>query len=108
MSIHLFGIPVYKTLLKEHSLVQEDFKEILNDDSNFAKVPTWYSNVDTTYGNKKANELPFKRFIRSAIEGLNEYLEVFDVDVSLDYQIECWVNRYKAGQFQEVHKYYIH
>lgn len=105
MSIHLFGIPVYKTLLKEHSLVQEDFKEILNDDSNFAKVPTWYSNVDTTYGNKKANELPFKRFIRSAIEGLNEYLEVFDVDVSLDYQIECWVNRYKPGQFQEVHNH---
>ena len=31
MSIHLFGIPVYKTLLKEHSLVQEDFKEILKE-----------------------------------------------------------------------------
>jgi hypothetical protein len=105
MSIHLFGIPVYKTLLRAHSIVQEDFKEVLEDDSNFAKVPTWYSNVDTTYGNNNANQLPFKQFIRSAIEGLNEYLEVFDVDVSLDYQIECWLNRYKPGQFQEIHNH---
>ena len=104
-NIHLFGIPVYKTLLKAHSKVQEDFKEVLKQDSHFNKVPTWYSNVDTTYGNSQANNLPFKQFIRSAVEGLNEYLEVFEVDVPLDYQIECWVNRYQPGQFQEIHNH---
>ena len=55
-------------------------KEVLEQDSHFSKVPTWYSNVDTTYGNPEANNLPFKQFIRSAIDGLNEYLEVFDID----------------------------
>ena len=25
---------------------------------NFNKIPTWYSNVDTTYGNPEANNLP--------------------------------------------------
>ena len=105
MTIHLFGIPVYKTLLKAHSQVQQDFKEVLEDDSNFNKVPTWYSNVDTTYGNPEANELPFKQFIRSAIEGLNEYLQTFEIDIPLDYQIECWVNRYGPGQFQEIHNH---
>ena len=105
MTIHLFGIPVYKTLLKAHSQVQQDFKEVLEDDSNFNKVPTWYSNVDTTYGNPEATELPFKQFIRSAIEGLNEYLQTFEIDIPLDYQIECWVNRYGPGQFQEIHNH---
>ena len=35
MSIHLFGIPVYKTLLKAHSKIQEDFADVLNDDPKF-------------------------------------------------------------------------
>ena len=105
MTIHLFGIPVYKTLLKAHSQVQEDFKDVLEDDSNFSKIPTRYSNVDTTYGKPDATNLPFKQFIRSAIEGLNEYLETFQVDRQLDYQIECWVNRYSPGQFQEIHNH---
>ena len=105
MTIHLFGIPVYKTLLKAHSQVQEDFKDVLEDASNFSKIPTRYSNVDTTYGKPDATNLPFKQFIRSAIEGLNEYLETFQVDRQLDYQIECWVNRYSPGQFQEIHNH---
>lgn len=105
MSIHLFGIPVYKTTLKSHEQIQEDFKHVLTEDSHFNKIPTWYSNVDTTYGNPEANTLPFKNFIRSAIEGLNEYLETFDIDSPLDYQIECWVNRYKEDHFQEIHNH---
>jgi hypothetical protein len=105
MSIHLFGIPVYKTTLKSHEQIQEDFKHVLTEDSHFGKIPTWYSNVDTTYGNPEANTLPFKNFIRSAIEGLNEYLETFDIDSPLDYQVECWVNRYKEDHFQEIHNH---
>ena len=60
MLVNLYSIPVYKTKLSEHEQVQEDFSEILDSDEYFNKVSTWYSPVDTTYGNPEATNLPFK------------------------------------------------
>ena len=105
MLVNLYSIPVYKTKLSEHEQVQEDFSEILDSDEYFNKVSTWYSPVDTTYGNPEATNLPFKTFIRSAVEGLNQYLENFSIDLPLDYRIECWINRYKEKHYQEVHNH---
>tara|TARA_X000001036_G_C20672556_1_gene802991 strand:- start:1765 stop:2364 length:600 start_codon:yes stop_codon:yes gene_type:complete len=105
MLVNLYSIPVYKTKLAEHEQVQKDFVEVLDNDECFKQVSTWYSPVDTTYGNPDASNLPFKTFIRSAVEGLNEYLENFSIDIKLDYRIECWLNRYKSGHYQEVHNH---
>ena len=77
MLVNLYSIPVYKIKLPEHEQVQQDFADILDKDEYFSKIPSWYSPVDTTYGNPDASNLPFKTFIRSAITGLNEYLENF-------------------------------
>ena len=105
MLVNLYSIPVYKIKLPEHEQVQQDFADILDKDEYFSKVPSWYSPVDTTYGNPDASNLPFKTFIRSAITGLNEYLENFSIDLKLDYRIECWLNKYKPGSYQEVHNH---
>ena len=102
---NIYAIPVYKTKLPEHELVQQDFDAVLDNDEHFSNVPTWYSNVDTTFGNPKANELPFQRFIKSAIVGLNEYLEHFELDQPIRYGVECWLNRYKQNYHQEVHNH---
>ncbi len=101
----LFSIPVYKTQLNNHQDVQTDFNQVLESDEYFNKVDTWYSNVDTTFGNRDADSLPYQKFIRSAINGLNEYLEIFNIDLPIDYRIECWLNRYSQGQHQEVHNH---
>ena len=74
-------------------------------DDHFKNVDTWYSNVDTTFGNPEANKLPFQRFIKSAITGLNEYLEHFEIDAPIRYGVECWLNRYKQNYHQEVHNH---
>ena len=58
MLVNLYSIPVYKIKLAEHEQVQEDFSDILENDEYFSKVPTWYSPVDTTYGNPDASNLP--------------------------------------------------
>ena len=105
MLVNLYSIPVYKIKLPEHEQVQQDFADILDKEEYFSKVPSWYSPVDTTYGNPDASNLPFKTFIRSAITGLNEYLENFSIDLTLDYRIECWLNKYKPGSYQEVHNH---
>ena len=105
MLVNLYSIPVYKIKLPEHEQVQQDFADILDKDEYFSKIPSWYSPVDTTYGNPDASNLPFKTFIRSAITGLNEYLENFSIDLTLDYRIECWLNKYKPGSYQEVHNH---
>lgn len=105
MHVNLFSIPVYKTLLKNHKTIQKDFAEVLEGTDYFGKVPTWYSNVDTTYGNREADSLPWQNFIKSAIEGLAEYLEIYKTNLPRNYQIECWLNRYKNGQHQEVHNH---
>jgi hypothetical protein len=102
---NLYAIPVYKTKLLEHEKVQDDFAEILEQDEHFKNVDTWYSNVDTTFGNPEANKLPFQRFIKSAITGLNEYLEHFEIDAPIRYGVECWLNRYKQNYHQEVHNH---
>jgi len=102
---NLYSIPVYKTKLPDHELVQKDFEEVLKDDKHFSTVPTWYSNVETTFGNPQGNELPFQRFIKSAVLGLNGYLEHFDLDQPIKYGIECWVNRYKETAHQEIHNH---
>ena len=52
---NLYAIPVYKIKLPEHEQIQQDFEDVLKDDSNFDNVSTWYSNVDTPFGNQ-----PFK------------------------------------------------
>ena len=44
---NIYAIPVYKTKLPEHELVQQDFDAVLDNDEHFSNVPTWYSNVDT-------------------------------------------------------------
>ena len=62
---NLYAIPVYKTKLLEHEKVQDDFAEVLEQDDHFKNIDTWYSNVDTTFGNPEANKLPFQRFIKS-------------------------------------------
>mgnify|MGYP000365574900 CR=1 FL=1 len=105
MHVNLFSIPVYKTLLEGHELIKKDFAEVLDSDQYFSKVPTWYSNVDTTFGNRDADSLPWQGFIKSAMQGLKEYLEVFELDLPADYRVECWLNRYSKGQFQEVHNH---
>ena len=105
MLVNLYSIPVYKIKLPEHEQVQQDFADILDKEEYFSKIPSWYSPVDTTYGNPDASNLPFKTFIRSAITGLNEYLENFSIDLTLDYRIECWLNKYNPGSYQEVHNH---
>ena len=80
MLVNLYSIPVYKIKLPEHEQVQQDFADILDKEEYFSKIPSWYSPVDTTYGNPDASNLPFKTFIRSAITGLNEYLENFSIE----------------------------
>ena len=102
---NLYAIPVYKIKLPEHEQIQQDFEDVLKDDSNFDNVSTWYSNVDTTFGNPEANNLPFNTFIKSAIIGLNEYLKHFKIDAPIRYGIECWLNRYKRDYYQEVHNH---
>jgi uncharacterized protein (TIGR02466 family) len=105
MHVNLFGIPVYKTQLQEHSNIQKQFSEILTNDEYFKNIPTWYSNVDTTFGNRDADNLPWQNFIKSAMSGLKEYIEIFELELPAEYRIECWLNRYKKGQFQEVHNH---
>ena len=105
MLVNLYSIPVYKIKLPENEQEQQDFADILDKEEYFSRVPSWYSPVDTTYGNPEASNLPFKTFIRSAITGLNEYLENFNIDLTLDYRIECWLNKYKPGSYQEVHNH---
>ena len=41
-------LQIFKNILATEidKLSQEDFKEVLEQDSHFSKVPTWYSNVD--------------------------------------------------------------
>ena len=102
---NLYAIPVYKTKLPEHEKVQQEFKDIINKDDYFEKVSSWYSNVDTTFGNPEATKLPFNTFIKSAIVVLNEYIKHFKVDAPIRYGVECWLNRYKENYHQEVHNH---
>ena len=101
----IYSVPVYKAKLANHVDIQADFTEVLKGDEYFSEVPTWNSNVDTTFGNRDADSLPWQQFIKSAIAGLNEYLEIYELDLPRDYRIECWLNRYTNGQFQEVHNH---
>lgn len=105
MHVNLFSIPVYKTVLSNHDAIREDFKGVLEDDSHFSKIPTWYSNVDTTFGNREADKLPWQKFIQSAVIGLNDYIEVFNLDLPKEYRVECWLNRYSPNQYQEIHNH---
>ena len=59
---NLYAIPVYKTKLPEHEKVQKDFEDIIKKDEYFENVSSWYSNVDTTFGNPEANQLPFNAY----------------------------------------------
>ena len=102
---NLYAIPVYKTKLPEHEKVQQEFEDIINKDDYFEKVSSWYSNVDTTFGNPEATQLPFNTFIKSAIVVLNEYIKHFKVDAPIRYGVECWLNRYKENYHQEVHNH---
>ena len=105
MHVNLFAIPVYKTKLNNHELIQNDFSEILKGDEYFSGVSTWYSNVDTTFGNRDADSLPWQNFIKSAMAGLKDYLEVYKTNLPTEFRIECWLNRYNKDQFQEVHNH---
>jgi len=105
MSIHLFGIPVYKTLLHEHSNVQKEFEPFLDGNEYLKRTEDWNCNVDTTFGNRDADDMPWNVFIKPAMEGLKEYLETFSVDLPAEYRIECWLNRYNKGDFQEIHNH---
>ncbi|MBJ33313.1 MAG: hypothetical protein CMC89_01140 [Flavobacteriaceae bacterium] len=102
---NLYAIPVYKTKLPDHEKVQQDFQDVIANDDNFDKVSSWYSNVDTTFGNPEANKLPFNAFIKNAILVLNKYITHFSVDAPLRYGVECWLNRYKKDYYQEVHNH---
>ena len=73
----IYSVPVYKAKLANHVDIQADFTEVLKGDEYFSEVPTWNSNVDTTFGNRDADSLPWQQFIKSAIAGLNEYLEIY-------------------------------
>lgn len=105
MTIHLYGIPVYKTLLHGHSNVQKEFEPFLEDSKFLKRSNDWACNVDTTFGNREADDMPWNVFIKPAMEGLNEYLETFQIDLPAEYRIECWLNRYNKGDFQEVHNH---
>jgi uncharacterized protein (TIGR02466 family) len=102
---NLYAIPVYKTKLPEHEKVQKDFEDIIKKDEYFENVSSWYSNVDTTFGNPEANQLPFNEFIKNAIIVLNKYITHFNIDAPLRYGVECWLNRYKKDCYQEVHNH---
>jgi len=103
--IQLFGTPVLKTKLQNHETIKQEFVSVLQDDQYFAPVKTWMSNVETTFGTMNNEKIPFKSFINSAVLGLNEYLDSFKVQGKVKYGIEVWLNRYKEGQFQEVHNH---
>ncbi len=102
---NLYAIPVYKTKLPEHEKVQKEFEDIIKKDEHFENVSSWYSNVDTTFGNPEANQLPFNEFIKNAIIVLNKYITHFNIDAPLRYGVECWLNRYKKDCYQEVHNH---
>ena len=105
MFIDLYSIPVFAEPLETHNQVQEDFTNIIQDDSNFNKYPSWYCNVDTTFGLPDSNKLPFHNFIKGAVAGLNTYLKKLGVDCSVSYGVECWLNRYSKNQHQELHNH---
>ena len=105
MFIDLYSIPVFAEPLQTHNQVQEDFTNIIQDDSNFNKYPSWYCNVDTTFGLPDSNKLPFHNFIKGAVAGLNTYLKKLGVDCSVSYGVECWLNRYSKNQHQELHNH---
>lgn len=105
MLVNLFPTPVYKIRLDNHDEVQSEFNKVLFQDEHFVKIPTWYSSVDTTYGNRKADILPWHVFIKSAVKGLDEYLKHLGVNSKGDIRIECWLNRYSKGHAQEIHNH---
>tara|TARA_X000000368_G_C23054732_1_gene723293 strand:+ start:1880 stop:2491 length:612 start_codon:yes stop_codon:yes gene_type:complete len=105
MFIDLYSIPVFSQPLSTHAEVKEDFSSVINDDSNFNKYPSWYCNVDTTFGLPESSKLPFHNFIKGAVSGLNSYLGKLGVDSNVAYGVECWLNRYSKNQHQELHNH---
>lgn len=101
----IYGIPILVKQMPQHKKIASDLTDYLEKDAFFSNVSTWKCNVESTFAKDNNFDIPWDSFIESSIEVFKEYLDYFPIDKKFEIEIYAWMNRYKQGNYQEIHNH---
>lgn len=104
-TVFLFGTPVMIMRMPNHDEIRSKFLPCLEEDKYFKKVSSWQSDVETTFELEDQGDLPWDITLKSLYQGLDAYLQNFNMTKDVDFVVHAWANRYKKGMNQEIHNH---
>jgi|TARA_B110000879_G_scaffold8562_1_gene11007 uncharacterized protein (TIGR02466 family) len=105
MRQEIFSTPIWIKQLPNHKKFKEQFFPYISEDKYFDTVDRWGSSSEATFDTDVNDKLPWNDLINEASEQVDIFLQCLEPMHPYRIGTDAWLNRYKKGNFQEVHNH---